>query len=137
MDEKELDKRINEAAHIPLPEGLKERLSGSISQWEAAEKRKGRQRLLSWSIGIAAAVALTLALLLPKNRPADTFSDPREAALAAKQTLNYLAKEMDKGFAEVNRAGLSRQMDKGFAEVEAAKRPIRQANRILYKHLKK
>jgi hypothetical protein len=137
MDEKELDKLLNEAANIPLPKGLEERLSENISRWESAERKSRTPHILYWSAGIAAAAALAFILLLPASRrPSDTFSNPYEAAIVANQALSFMAKEMNKGVSEVNRAGLSRQMDKGLSEVKSAGIPVRQVDRILNKHLK-
>jgi hypothetical protein len=122
MNDNELDRLIDEALNIPLPPGLSGRLEQQIDLL-AARERKRRARFLLWTAGAAAAM-LALALLLPVEqrpiRPADTYTDPREAALAAEQALTFMSAQLNRGLAQVSTAG----------------REFEKINQVLDKHLK-
>ena len=130
------DKRINQlidkalSEEATLPEGLGARLESYIDSLPAGKVRRGkeislRKRVIYISCSAAAVVLLALLVFRPggvydtRGGRADTFDDPREAAVAAEQAIAYMA----------------RQMNRGFRQVEIASREIEKTKEILTKYL--
>ncbi|MDR2119014.1 MAG: hypothetical protein LBP25_05735 [Tannerellaceae bacterium] len=124
MNEKDFDRLLDEALHIPLPEGLANRLAGQIDRYAAEEKKRTRRRLFR-AISAVAAVLLAAGIFLTTERtpraPADTFADPAEAALAAEHALAFM----------------SSQLNKGLNRVSAAGQEFERVNKTIEKHFKK
>ena len=102
---------------IPIPEGLEERLSAKIDEWEQEEtKQKAQRRRLLPSALRYTAVAASLALvfgvglhLLNNDTPAnqaeqDTYQDPVLAQQEAERALNLLAYNLNKGMGHLEKA---------------------------------
>ena len=103
---------------IPIPEGLEERLSAKIDEWEREEKQQQkaqRRRLLPRSLrytAIAASVALVFGVgfhYLRQDEPVnlaeqDTYQDPALAQLEAERALNLLAVNLNKGMGHLEKA---------------------------------
>ena len=123
---------------IPIPEGLEERLSAKIDEWDAASRHKlpsleggagGRlERGYGWRIlSLAASFILVCGIglyfaLAPTNKGTiDTYDDPNIACLEAQNALQLLATNLNKGM----------------AQYEAVNAKSRQAEEILNKQLKK
>lgn len=92
---------------IEVPRDLEDRLCGAIDSWERAEqserqeKRKFRIKPFHLLSGIAAAVAIIMAIspLLFRSstpQPSDTFTDPMEAYAETQRVLNLFANTLDK-----------------------------------------
>ena len=100
---------------IPIPEGLEERLSAKIDQWER-EEQKARQHTLMPRVLRYAAVAASLALVFgvglhlqnndtPSNlAEQDTYQDPVLAQQEAERALNLLAYNLNKGMGHLEKA---------------------------------
>ncbi len=116
INDKEIDALIEQAIkeEQALPEGLGDRLSQSIDAWQQAEQQhrtKCRQTLVV-RLSFAVAASLLL-LLLVKWYPAssstqqefvasisiweDTYTDPKEASIAAQKALQLLSSNLNKG----------------------------------------
>ena len=105
-----------ELERIPIPDGLEERLSAKIDEWEIQEKRASRHFLLPAIIrytSIAASVALVFGLgyhfLHQKEEPVniaqqDTYQDPAVAQQEAEKALNLLAINLNKGLGQLEKA---------------------------------
>ena len=102
---------------IPIPEGLEERLSAKIDEWELedAKQKAQRRRLLPISLryaAIAASVALVFGVgfhYLRQDEPVnlaeqDTYQDPALAQLEAERALNLLAINLNKGMGHLEKA---------------------------------
>ena len=101
---------------IPIPEGLEERLSAKIDEWEKEEtKQKAQRRLLPRSLrytAIAASVALVFGVgfhYLRQDEPVnlaeqDTYQDPVLAQQEAERALNLLAANLNKGMGHLEKA---------------------------------
>ena len=103
---------------IPIPEGLEERLSAKIDEWEREEKeqQKTRRRRQLPSIlrytAIAASVALVFGVgvhYLRLDEPVnlaeqDTYQDPVLAQQEAERALNLLAANLNKGMGHLEKA---------------------------------
>ncbi len=102
---------------IPIPEGLEERLSAKINEWELEETRQKAQyrRLLPRSLrytAIAASVALVFGMsyhYLRQDEPVnlaeqDTYQDPVLAQQEAERALNLLAANLNKGMGHLEKA---------------------------------
>lgn len=102
---------------IPIPEGLEERLSAKIDEWEQEEmKQKAqRRRLLSRPLrytAIAASIALVFGIGFHYLRPdepvnlaeQDTYQDPVKAQQEAERALNLLAANLNKGMGHLEKA---------------------------------
>lgn len=131
MNEQEIDQLIKQAlkAEAELPTGLKERLEKQIDALAEAERphiRWPHARPFRWAIGGIAAALIGALFWVQLERkttfttPADTFSDPKEAALVAEQALVML----------------SQNLNKGLAQAQSCTEEMRQINRIINKHLK-
>jgi len=111
---------------IPIPEGLEERLSAKIDEWEQEEtKQKAQRRRLLPSalryMAVAASVALVLGVGLHLMRQdkevglaeQDTYQDPLLAQQEAERALNLLAYNLNKGMGHLEKAkALSEKTEK-------------------------
>ena len=131
MNEQEIDQLIKQAlqTEAELPKGLKERLEKQIDALAEAERphiRWPHARPFRWAIGGIAAALIGALFWVQLERkttsptPADTFSDPKEAALVAEQALVML----------------SQNLNKGLAQAQSSTEEMRQINQIINKHLK-
>ena len=109
----ELDYKALE--QIPIPEGLEERLSAKIDQWEQEEQKAQRRRLFPKAlhyIAAAASVALVIGVgynlvSQEKNRilaEQDTYQDPIKAQQEAERALTLLAVNLNKGMGHLEKA---------------------------------
>ena len=109
----ELDYKALE--QIPIPEGLEERLSAKIDQWEQEEQKAQRRRLFPKAlryIAAAASVALVIGVgynLLNQERDRilaeqDTYQDPIKAQQEAERALTLLAVNLNKGMGHLEKA---------------------------------
>lgn len=102
---------------IPIPEGLEERLSAKIDEWEQEERNQKvqRRRLLPSVLrytAVAASVALVFGVgyhYLQKDEPVnlaeqDTYQDPVKAQQEAERALNLLAANLNKGMGHLEKA---------------------------------
>ena len=107
-----------ELEQIPIPEGLEERLSAKIDEWEEEEKKATRSRLIPLTsylkvTAIAASIALVFGVgfyfLQQKEDPVnlaeqDTYQDPSVAQQEAQKALNLLAYNLNKGMGQLEKA---------------------------------
>ena len=120
---------IEELERIPIPEGLEERLSAKIDEWDAASrtvaihpKHNTRKYIaLAASFILVCGIGLYFALAPTNIGTTDTYDDPEIASLEAQKALQLLATNLNKGM----------------AQYEAANAKGRQAEEILYKQLTK
>ena len=109
----ELDYKALE--QIPIPEGLEERLSAKIDQWEQEEQKAQRRRLFPKAlryIAAAASVALVIGVgynLVSQERnrilaEQDTYQDPVKAQQEAERALTLLAVNLNKGMGHLEKA---------------------------------
>ena len=120
---------IEELERIPIPEGLEERLSAKIDEWDAASrtvairpKHNARKYIaLAASFILVCGIGLYFALAPTNKGTIDTYDDPEIASLEAQKALQLLATNLNKGM----------------AQYEAANEKGRQAEEILYKQLTK
>ena len=101
---------------IPIPEGLEERLSAKIDEWEQEERKQKAQRSHLHSIlrytAIAASIALVFGIgyhYLRLDEPTnlaeqDTYQDPVLAQQEAERALNLLAANLNKGMGHLEKA---------------------------------
>jgi uncharacterized membrane protein YqiK len=100
---------------IPIPEGLEERLSAKIDQWEHDEKQAKRRIRLPRAIryiSVAASIALVFGvgfhLLRPDDQAnlaeQDTYQDPVKAQQEAERALTLLAINLNKGMGQLEKA---------------------------------
>ena len=125
---------------IPIPEGLEERLSAKIDEWEAHPQPlpKGGESVASPLRRVVRYVAAAcLALVfgfgihylqreeLPSSREGqgvgfaeqDTYQDPVKAQQEAERALNMLAANLNKGMGHLERAkALSEKTEQSFYE---------------------
>lgn len=115
--------KIDELERIPIPEGLEERLSMKIDEWERDEMNEAeatngnRSKLVLLFHNRYAKMASVAALLLvvfgiglylnhtPKGET-DTFTDPQMARAEAEKAIGLFAEKLNKGFeayAEANK----------------------------------
>ena len=105
---------LKELEQIPIPEGLEERLSAKIDEWERAEKKPRRitfPQPLRYA-SIAASIALVLGLgyhFLRQDETVnlaeqDTYNDPVVAQREAERALNLLALNLNKGMGHLEKA---------------------------------
>ena len=107
-----------ELEQIPIPEGLEERLSAKIDEWEEEEKKATRSRLIPLTsylkvTAIAASIALVFGVgfyfLQQKEEPVnlaeqDTYQDPSVAQQEAQKALNLLAYNLNTGMGQLEKA---------------------------------
>jgi hypothetical protein len=109
----ELDYKALE--QIPIPEGLEERLSAKIDEWEKEEKKAKRRVLRPTFLrytAVAASIALVFGLgyhLLSQDKytnlaEQDTYQDPMMAQLEAQRALTLLAANLNKGMGHLEKA---------------------------------
>ena len=122
----ELDYKALE--QIPIPEGLEERLSTKIDQWEQEEQKAQRHRLFPKAlryIAAAASVALVIGVgynLVSQERnrilaEQDTYQDPVKAQQEAERALTLLAVNLNKGMGHLEKAkALSDKTEKNLYE---------------------
>lgn len=111
---------FEELERIPIPEGLEERLSAKIDEWERksltpalsqgeGDKRRHffRPRILQYAAA-AACIAIVLGLGYQKfgQKPAeqDTYQDPILAQQEAERALTLLAMNLNKGMKHLEKA---------------------------------
>ena len=102
---------------IPIPEGLEERLSAKIDEWEKEEKQQEAKhrslfpKALRYTAA-AASVALVVGVgihLLSQDKymdlaEQDTYQDPMQAKMEAERALNLLAMNLNKGMGHLEKA---------------------------------
>ena len=105
-----------ELDQISIPEGLEDRLSAKIDEWERNEKQTKAHRLtLPKAVrytSIAASIVLVFGLgfyFLHHQEAAnlaeqDTYHDPAVAQLEAERALNLLAANLNKGMGQLEKA---------------------------------
>jgi hypothetical protein len=120
--------RLLHDSQIQVPADVSKRLESldCFTPFAVTEKKvQPRKRTLYYWISSAAAVALLcIGLFFATREPVtptmtDTFNNPKEAALAAEQTLAYM----------------STQLNKGLNKVADTEQKIEKANQIINKHL--
>lgn len=104
---------------IPIPDGLEERLSKKIDEWEKVEQPTARQFRLPRAVryvAAAASVALVVGIGFHYLRPnesapsaenlaeQDTYQDPVLAQQEAERALNLLALNLNKGMGHLEKA---------------------------------
>ena len=97
---------------IPIPEGLEERLSAKIDEWEREEKKPRRRISVLRYVAAAACFALVFGVgyhLMNKNENTnlaeqDTYQDPVKAQQEAERALNMLAMNLNKGMGHLEKA---------------------------------
>ena len=115
---------------IPIPEGLEERLSAKIDEWEKEEKQQEAKhrslfpKALRYTAA-AASVVLVVGVgihLLSQDKymdlaEQDTYQDPMQAKMEAERALNLLAMNLNKGMGHLEKAkALSDKTEKTFNE---------------------
>lgn len=106
---------FEEMERIPIPEGLEERLSAKIDEWERGEQNAKRHYLLPRTMrytAIAASFALVFGVgyhFLRQEEPVnlaeqDTYQDPVKARQEAERALNLLAANLNKGMGHLEKA---------------------------------
>jgi negative regulator of sigma E activity len=113
---------------IPIPEGLEERLSAKIDEWEQEEQKAQRRRSLPRALRyIAAAACVVLVIgvgfhLLYQDETMalaeqDTYQDPVKAQQEAERALTLLAVNLNKGVGHLEKAkALSDKTEKNMYE---------------------
>ena len=113
---------------IPIPEGLEQRLSAKIDQWEREEQKAKQHTLIPRVLrytAVAASFALVFGvgyhLLNHDNRSnlaeQDTYQDPMLAQQEAERALNLLAYNLNKGMGHLEKAkALSDKTEQSFNE---------------------
>jgi hypothetical protein len=113
---------------IPIPEGLEERLSKKIDEWEREGQRAKRHTIRPRALrymAAAACIALVFGVgfhLLNQYSETnlaeqDTYQDPVKAQQEAERALNMLAINLNKGMGHLERAkALSDQTEQSFNE---------------------
>ena len=110
---------------IPIPEGLEERLSAKIDEWEREEKKPRRRISVLRYVAAAACFALVFGVgfhLLNQNietnlAEQDTYQDPVKAQQEAERALNMLAMNLNKGMGHLEKAkALSDKTEQSFYE---------------------
>jgi hypothetical protein len=112
--DKDIFNALYDTADIPLPEGMTERLETAIDKHIAeTSEQKGKKisfnRLYVAISSAAAVVLLCVALFFATEKQsqtnyiADTFSDPKEAALAAEQALLFVSNKLNQGLSPLEK----------------------------------
>ena len=116
---------------IPIPEGLEERLSAKIDEWEREEKKPRRRISVLRYVAAAACFALVIGVgfhylqreEFPSSREGqgvglaeqDTYQDPVKAQQEAERALNMLAMNLNKGMGHLEKAkALSDKTEQSF-----------------------
>lgn len=106
---------LRNAAEIPLPPGLSERLEARIDALDGP-RRMSQMKIARWTAGAATILLLGLGICRYIGRtgsaaePADTFTDPAIAARVARETLVFVSEQLNSGVGRV--ADASRQVEK-------------------------
>lgn len=107
----ELSSLKQELDSTGLPEGMQQRLSARIDQWDHADKirRKRKLRLTGWWSGIAAILIVGISLSLFHQQPdtpmpPDTFDSPEVAYAETQKVLHLLADALEKGTSSLEKA---------------------------------
>ena len=110
---------------IPIPEGLEERLSAKIDEWERVEKKPRRRISVLRYVAAAACFALVFGVgyhLMNQEENTnlaeqDTYQDPTKAQQEAERALNMLAMNLNKGMGHLEKAkALSDKTEQSFYE---------------------
>ena len=110
---------------IPIPEGLEERLSAKIDEWEREEKKPRRRISVLRYVAAAACFALVFGVgyhLMNQEEKVslaeqDTYQDPVKAQQEAERALNMLAMNLNKGMGHLEKAkALSDKTEQSFYE---------------------
>ena len=115
MDERRSQLNYKALEQIPIPEGLEERLSAKIDQWEQEEKKAQRRSLMPKVLryaAVAASFALVMGVgfhLLSQDQymnlaEQDTYQDPVQAQQEAERALTLLAVNLNKGMGHLEKA---------------------------------
>ena len=115
MDERRSQLNYKALEQIPVPEGLEERLSAKIDQWEQEEKKAQRRYLMPKVLryaAVAASFALVMGVgfhLLSQDQymnlaEQDTYQDPVQAQQEAERALTLLAVNLNKGMGHLEKA---------------------------------
>ena len=115
MDERRSQLNYKALEQIPVPEGLEERLSAKIDQWEQEEKKAQRRSLMPRVLryaAVAASFALVMGVgfhLLSQDQymnlaEQDTYQDPVQAQQEAERALTLLAVNLNKGMGHLEKA---------------------------------
>lgn len=99
MSMEELE-RIASSKDISIPEGLDDRISGTLTAaaFHAQERPAARTRHTIIGIVASAVAAACLGMVLVKaSQPKDTFTDPMLAYAQLEQTFQYIQTKMGKG----------------------------------------
>ena len=102
------EQNLKALEQIPIPEGLEERLSAKIDEWERQEKKPSRTNLLPIALryaAVAASIVLVFGVgfhLLNQGNNTnlaeqDTYQNPVQAKQEAVRALNLLATNLNKG----------------------------------------
>ena len=130
-NDKYIDELIDKALREEqaLPERLSRRLEQQIDAWAAAEEKETRslprRRSLYWLSGAAAVALLCIGIFQydasfhSHNRLTDTYTNPKDAAVAAEKALLLM----------------SQNLNKVISQVDNAQQEIDKVNNILNKHL--
>ena len=103
---------IEELERIPIPEGLEERLSAKIDEWEEASRTVAirpkhnakKYFALAASFILVCGIGLYFALAPTNKGTIDTYDDPEIASLEAQKALQLLATNLNKGMAQYEKA---------------------------------
>ena len=102
---------------IPIPEGLEERLSAKIDEWEKEEKQQEAKhrslfpkalRYTAAAASVVLVVGVGIHLLIQDKymdlAEQDTYQDPMQAKMEAERALNLLAMNLNKGMGHLEKA---------------------------------
>jgi hypothetical protein len=125
--DRDLFRALHDPSEIKLPEGLSERLENHIDKYIKKKTKKTGYLLISAG-SIAAAILLLMGIFFFHEQSSadndgmitDTYTDPREATIAAEKILTLIS---------VN-------LNKGFLPLEKTKESIDKTNELLNKNLK-
>lgn len=135
MIDKEFDKLISTALDKDqdIPEGLSERLDSMIDNLEREEQLSSQSKnnrivrhLFVWTSSIAACLLITFLLIKPKEPRfsdpiqyasliEDTYTNPKDAAIATEKALAILSEKFNLGIESVNNS--KQKIDKVNKEV--------------------
>ena len=105
-----------ELDQIPIPEGLEDRLSAKIDEWERAEQQTKARPLMLPKVVRYASIAACIALVFGVGyyffqkedavnlAEQDTYQDPVVAQQEAEKALNLLAYNLNKGMGQMEKA---------------------------------
>jgi hypothetical protein len=109
MNDKDLDKLISAFFEddTDIPEGLSERLENKINKYIKRRDSEIRGKIYLKYTGIAASILLCTGLFFMKSfnkSVKDTFKNPVEAEIYAKQTLALVSENLNKGLSSFDKA---------------------------------